>query len=132
MKFRKSLFAVAAALTLVMTLLQVSRAEAAVRVFVGRPFVRFSYGPGYYPYYYSYWPQPYYAAAPRVGEVKISTHLKDASIYVDGGYAGLSGKLKEFHLQPGNHEIQVRDSGGNTLFQNKVQVLAGKTLEIRL
>jgi len=131
MKFKKSLFAIGAALT-VMTLLQVSQVQAANRVFVARPYYRFYGGAAFSPFYYSYWPQSYYAAAPRVGDVKIDTHLKGASIYVDGGYAGMTGKLKEFPLQPGNHDIQVRDSAGNTLFQNKVQVLAGRTLEIKL
>jgi hypothetical protein len=41
MKFKKVLFAAAAALTLMVTLLPVSQVEAAGRVFVGRPFVRF-------------------------------------------------------------------------------------------
>ena len=64
--------------------------------------------------------------------MKIDSHLKGASIYVDGGFAGITGKLKEFSLQPGIHDIQVRDSAGNSLFQNKVQVLVGKTLEINV
>ena len=132
MKFKKSILVAAAALALMVTLLPVSQAEAAGRVFIGRPYYRFYGGFGYNPFYYSYWGQPYYYANPNVGDVKINTHLKGASIYVDGGLAGVTGKLKEFSLQPGNHEIQVRDSAGNTLFQNKVQVLAGRTLEIKL
>ena len=131
MKINKIIFAVTAALTLMVTLLPVSQAEAAGRAFVGGPFVRFSYGPAFYPYY-PYWPQPYYAAAPRVGDVKIDTHVKGASIYVDGGFAGLTGKLNKFPLQPGNHDIQVRDSAGNTLFQSRVQVLVGQTVQIKL
>jgi len=131
MRFKKVVLAVAAALALMVTLLPVSQAEAAGR-FGGRPFVRFYGGPAFYPYYYSYWGQPYYFAARNEGDVKINTHLKDASVYVDGGFAGITGKLKEFSLQPGNHDIQVRDSAGNTLFQNKVQVIVGKTLEIKL
>ena len=134
MKFKKSLLAAAAALALIVTLLPVSQAEAAGRVFVGRPFVRFSYGPAFYPYpyYYSTWGQPYYAVTRNEGDVKIETHVKGASIYVDGGFAGLTGKLNKFPLKPGNHDIQVRDSAGNTLFQNRVQVLVGKTVEIKL
>jgi hypothetical protein len=131
MRFKKIVLAGAAALALMVTLLPVSQVEAAGR-FGGRAFVGFYGGPAFYPYYYSYYPQAYYGAAPRVGDVKINTHLKDGSIYVDGGFAGITGKLKEFPLQPGNHDIQVRDSAGNTLFQNKVQVLVGKTLEIKL
>jgi hypothetical protein len=57
-----------------------------------------------------------YVARPNLGEVKLNTHLKDAPVYVDGGYAGVTGKLKEFQLQPGNHDIEVRDFSGRTLF----------------
>jgi len=41
-------------------------------------------------------------------EVKPNTHVKGDSIYVDGGYAGETTKLKN-DLRPGNHDIEVRD-----------------------
>jgi len=139
MKFKKGLFAAAAALALLVTLLPVSQAEAAGR-FGGRVFVgggfggRVYFGPSFYPYpyYYSYWGQPYYSVAPNAGDVKIESHVKGASIYVDGGFAGVTGKTNKFPLQPGIHDIQVKDPAGNTMFQNKVQVLVGKTVEIKL
>jgi len=67
-----------------------------------------------------------------MGTVKIQTRLKDAGIYVDGGFAGMTGKLKEFSLQPGNHDIEVRNDSGQTLFHERIQVLLGKTVEVRL
>jgi hypothetical protein len=98
-----------------------------------RPFYGFGYGfgGGYYPY----WGGPgYYGAFPlvRTGDVKIVTPVKDEMIYVDGGYAGLTGKLKKFPLRPGNHDIQLRDASGKTLYQERVQVIMGKTTEIHV
>src|SRR5580692_7959181 len=55
------------------------------------------YGSGYgYGYYSPYYPYPAYGYAPRAstGNVKIDTKIKNGTIYVDGGYAGATGKLK--------------------------------------
>jgi hypothetical protein len=89
------------------------------------------YGPGWYspwgfggPYAYGYYPTA------NSGNVKIKTELKDASVFVDGGYAGQSGKLKKFALRPGTHDIALRDPSGHTFYQERINVLKGKTLEI--
>jgi hypothetical protein len=91
------------------------------------------YGPGYWgPYWGGYWGYPYgygYGGS-AMGEVKIDTPAKDALVYVDGGYAGLSGKLRHFHLTPGTHDIELRDPSGKAFFQEHVQVIAGKTIDI--
>ena len=142
MRIRKGLFTAAIALTLITTMLDVPQATAAERVVVVRPYrvyrpvwgPTFYYPSWYYPYSYPYsygWRQVY-VAAPRTGTVKIQTRLKDAGIYVDGGFAGMTGKLKEFSLQPGNHDIEVRNDSGQTLFHERIQVLLGKTVEVRL
>jgi len=105
--------------------------SAAQRIVV-RPYAYYGAGWGptlYRPYYY---PPRVVAAAPRAGDVKIQTHLKDASIYVDGGFAGRTGKLKNFSLQPGNHDVEIRDYAGRMLFHDRVHVLAGRTVEIKL
>jgi hypothetical protein len=107
--------------------------RVAPRVVVARPaFVR----PYYYGYYgpvygYGY---PYYAgypAGPAAGEVKIDTHLKDASVYVDGGYVGPVHKFKKFWLTSGLHNVELRDTSGKSVFQERVQVLVNRTVEIR-
>jgi hypothetical protein len=85
------------------------------------------YGPGWYPYGRAYVLPP----RPATGEVKIVTKIKGDSIYVDGGFAGVTGKLKHFDLSPGNHDIEVRDPGGRTIFQERVQVIRDRTIEIR-
>src|SRR5713101_5143482 len=89
--------------------------EAAQR-FIGRPrpfivrpyYVQPYYGFGYWygPGWYYPWYQPAYVIpGSQTGEVKIVTQLKDSLVYIDGGYAGVAGKLKHFDLAPGNHDI---------------------------
>lgn len=96
------------------------------RVFVGGGF----YGPGfwglggYVPYYYG----GYYA--PPLGEVQIKTKDKGNSIFVDGGFAGRTGELKNFHIQSGNHTVELRAPNGASFYQERINVLAGKTIKI--
>jgi hypothetical protein len=80
-----------------------------------------------YPYPYAY-PPDYMAA--NFGFVKIKTDRKDASVYVDGGFADKVEKAKKFALRPGNHEIELRDSDGRMLFKEQVAVIVGKTTEL--
>ena len=112
-----------------MTLVPMS-ASAAVRGFVvvGRP-----YYPGFYgPYWGSYWGPAYpgYAYA-NSGEVKLDTKTKDAKVFIDGSYAGTTHDNRTMHLRPGSYKIEVRDEG-RALFAEKVYVVAGKTLHLRL
>src|SRR6202045_618163 len=95
-------------------------ASARPRVFIGGYF-----GPGFYgPAYYG-WDGPAYVApygvwqAPDEGKGKIETKMKDAGVYVDGGYAGTVGQLKTFPLRPGTHTIELRDPSGQTILQEK-------------
>lgn len=97
-----------------------------VRVF--RPFVGYPYP--YYPYYpYGY--APGYVVE-NVGYVKIETNRKDASVYVDGGFADQVDKAKKFALRPGTHDIELRDSDGRTMFEERVAVLVGKTTKVHV
>jgi hypothetical protein len=82
-----------------------------------------------YPYPYAY-PPDYMSS--NFGYIKLKTDRKDAKVYVDGGFADDIGKAKSFALRPGNHEIEVRDSDNRTLFHERVQVLVGKTTELRV
>ena len=125
MRIGKASMAMVIGAALIAGLAMAPRAEAA-RVIV-RPGFGYYYGPSYY---YRPWRPAYiYPAAPR-GEVKINSAVKGEAIYVDGGYAGLTGKLKKFSLQPGNHFIEVRDASGRDVFENTVRVLNGRTVEI--
>lgn len=90
------------------------------------------YGPGWYGYWGPGWyPRPAYAIGPATGEVKIDTHMKNASVYVDGGYVGPIDKFKKFQLVPGNHDVELRDLSGQTIMKQRVQVILDKTVEIR-
>jgi len=108
-------------------------ASARPRVFVGGYF-----GPGYYgpAYYGPAWYGPLWVGSyggqrgPAVGSVKFETKMKDASVYVDGGYAGTVGELKTFHLRPGSHDLELRDRDGNSIFQDRVNVVEGKTIKL--
>ena len=90
----------------------------------------------FHPYYPWGWGYPYgyppsYVAS-QYGEVKIDTHRKDLNVYIDGGYAAETKKEKKFTLRPGNHDVELRDSDGQTVFQDKVAVIVGKTTKIQV
>ena len=129
MKVRKGLVAIGFASVLAMAMVAAPRADAAAHIFV-RPAFGFYYGPG--PAWYGPWGNYWYVPAPTTGDVKVNTPVKGESIYVDGGFAGQTGKLKKFSLGPGNHQIEVRDATGRDVYQNTVHVIAGKTLDINL
>src|SRR5271155_5036599 len=102
----------------------------------GRVFIGGGFGPGWYapygywgPYgYYGYYGEGYGPTYP--GQVKLITQNKDAQVYVDGGYAGTAGKLKKFRLAPGQHDIELRDSTGKVLHEERVTVVSGKTVDV--
>jgi hypothetical protein len=82
-----------------------------------------------YPYPYAY--EPDYMAQ-NFGYVKIKTDHKDASVYVDGGFADRIEKAKKFALRPGTHDIELRDSDGRSLYHEKIAVIVGKTTELKV
>ena len=82
-----------------------------------------------YPYPYAY-PPDYMAT--NFGYVKIKTDHKDASVFVDGGFADKVEKAKKYALRPGTHKIELRDSDGRTLYKELVAVIVGKTTELRV
>ena len=111
----------------------VPMASARPRVFVGGYFGPGYYGPAYYgpSWYGPQWGGSYgYEHRPVTGSVKFQTKMKDASVYVDGGFAGTVGELKTFQLRPGTHNLELRDREGNSIFQDQVNVIAGKTLKL--
>lgn len=115
-------------------------ASARGRIIVGGGFGY--YGPAYYGWYGPAWygpgwygpyggPYGYYPGYYNSGNVKIVTHMKGNQIFVDGGFAGVTGKLKKFPLRPGKHTIEVRDRDGRRLYSENIEVIRGKTIEIR-
>ena len=65
-----------------------------------------------------------------VGKVKFDTKMKDAGVFVDGAYAGTVRQLGTFPLRPGDHDVELRNPAGQTIFQEHIDVLAGKTLKL--
>jgi hypothetical protein len=65
-----------------------------------------------------------------MGAVKIETKVKDAEIYVNGGYLGTTGEHKSFHLAPGGYKIEIREPG-RAPFTTSVYVAADRTLRIK-
>jgi hypothetical protein len=109
----------------------------------------YSSGPSWYPYYgygpsYGFgfynplWYSPYFHPGlfngfmqqPNMGRLKLTTPAKDASVYLDGAYAGSAQKLKSFWLSPGVYNLELRDENQQA-FRQKVYVLSGRTLAIR-
>lgn len=82
-----------------------------------------------YPYPYAY-PPDYMSQ--NFGYVKLDTHVKDASVFVDGGFADKVNKAKKFALRPGTHNIELRDSDGREIFHERIAVLVGKTTTLHV
>ncbi len=99
-------------------------------VFVGPGF----YAPGWYGYgtYGLGWYEPYgFVPGPTAGKIKFDTKMKDAQVYVDGGLAGTVKQLGTFPLKAGAHDLELRTTSGQTLYQEHVDVIPGKTIKIK-
>jgi hypothetical protein len=129
MRIRKSILAAALGIGVIAAALDVQTA-AARPVIIVRP----SYGFGFYgPAWYGPAWRPAYVIPQRItGDVKIETHQKQDMVYVDGGFAGQTGNLKKFSLQPGNHDIEIRNADGMTIYHQTVAVISDRTTEIKL
>lgn len=127
---KKGLLTMAAALMMLAPM----SASAAVRrvVVVGRPYVYRPFWGAYWGPSWGYWGAPYYGAYyahPNTGEVKLETKVKDAEVFINGAFAGTTKENKHMYLRPGNYNIEIRQ-GGQTAFNQKVYVTAGKTLKL--
>ena len=81
---------------------------------------------GYYPPFY---PDGFFNSGADKGELKLTGAPKDASVYVNGGYAGTIEHLKSFWLEPGTYDLAVTTADGRR-FEQRVYVLTGKTLKL--
>jgi hypothetical protein len=102
-------------------------------VFVGGYFYDPFFGP--YPWWgpaaYAY---PYFPIYDQRAQVRLIVTPKDAAVYVDGYYAGISddfdGVLQSLPLSPGGHEITVYLDGYKTVHQ-RLYLPPGKSLKVR-
>jgi hypothetical protein len=116
---KNKLMILAAAVTMALAPMTAS----AARIFVGGPVIGASfYGP--------YWGPAYAYPLPVLGEVKIDTRVKDAEVFVNGAFAGITKDAKTLHLRPGSYNIEVR-YGGQSALNQQVFVTAGKTLHLQ-
>ena len=90
------------------------------------------YGPSWYGWYGPSWgPYGYgYVSGPPAGSIKFEHTMKDVSVFVDGGFAGTVGQLKTFKLHAGTHTIELRNPDGHSFYQERVDVVPGKTLKL--
>ena len=53
-------------------------------------------------------------------------------MYIDGGFAATTDKAKTFALRPGDHDIELLDPEGQTLFHERVAVTVGNTTKLHV
>jgi hypothetical protein len=85
---------------------------------------------GYYPGYYDPWyggyggyggyePQYYSPTSPYLGGLRLKVKPKEASVYVDGYYAGIvddfNGMFQKLSIEAGPHRVEIRAPGYETL-----------------
>jgi hypothetical protein len=85
----------------------------------------FFYGPFGYNWPYGAYPEEYASA----GEVKLSTNVKDAEVFINGAFAGKASKLKTMWLNPDAYTMEVR-APGYASYTTKIYVVPGKTLQV--
>ena len=100
-----------------------ARGRGGPAIFVGGGYGFGGYDPWWGPYPYG----GYYA--PATGTIKFDTDNKDTAVYIDGGYAGTVGKLKNLSVRPGSYEVELRPTS-TPPFTQKVYVAAGKTVHV--
>jgi hypothetical protein len=110
------------------------------------------FSPGFYRYAYPYgsyyyamdsalWWDPFWASSAFYsagyfgqgngkGELRLNNAPKDASVYVNGGYAGTMDHLKSFWLDPDVYDLVLSAPDGRR-YEQRVYVLTGKTLKIQ-
>lgn len=110
----------------------------------GYPYYGFGYGWGYGGFgfavsysngFYGPWGYPYggvaYAPGPYDGALRLRVTPADATVYVDGYYAGrvedFDGTFQRLHLEPGAHQVEVKQDGFETLMF-EVKILPDRTI----
>ena len=106
----------------------------------------YPYEAGFYPYWGGFWPgiyatpsiyMPFYypgylnenARRSRLGEIRLKVEPRNASVFVDGAYAGSAENLKTFWLEPGAYDLKIEVSETSS-FNRRIYVLSGKTLKV--
>jgi len=89
------------------------------------------YDPGYGGYGGGYAPQYYSSGSAYEGALRLKVRPKEASVYVDGYYAGVvddfNGMFQKLRIEAGPHRIEVRAPGYETLVLD-VQIVPDHTI----
>jgi hypothetical protein len=115
---------------------------------VGAGYASGPFWPYYYPYgYYApsfvysslfwspYWGYPgfypvgYFNPGHGKGEIKLQAAPRNASVLIDGAYAGTADRLKTIWLEPGAYNLTVSMPGRES-YEQRIYVLSGKSLKI--
>jgi hypothetical protein len=94
------------------------------------PRFRLNFGLGYQPYGYRYRPYGYYQPygyAYSAGVVRLHFPYQ-AQVWVDDNFVG--DDMHNVTLSPGTHEIELRDGYGNIMFEQNVNVIGGRTIDV--
>ena len=78
---------------------------------------------------YPFYPAGYFQPGDGKGEVRLTTDRKDASVYLNGGYAGTADHLKTVWLDPRAYDLSV-SAPDHTTYEQRIYVLSGKSLKI--
>jgi PEGA domain len=78
---------------------------------------------------FPFYPAGYFQPGDGKGVVRLTTDPKDASVYLNGGYAGTADHLKTVWLEPGAYDLSVSASNYTT-YEQRIYVLSGKSLKI--
>lgn len=70
-----------------------------------------------------------YAQQTGRGQVKLRSAPRDASVFLDGAFAGQAGKLRTIWLDSGVYDLEVKAWTGAS-FRKRIYVLSGKSLTI--
>ncbi len=66
----------------------------------------------------------------NAGELKLSTNVKDADVYINGAFAGKAAKLKSIWLPPNEYNVEIR-AAGYAPYSERIYVLPGKTIRVQ-
>ncbi len=91
----------------------------------------FGFGGWYGPFFGPFVPYgPYPVAYSNAGEVKLSTNVKDADVFINGAFAGKASKLKSMWLPPSEYSLEIR-AAGYAPFAERIYVVPGKTIRVQ-
>ena len=64
------------------------------------------------------------------GTLRVSSRPDDAKIFIDGRQTGSTKGSLKIKLEPGSHIVRI-DKGGYELYERRVSIVAGRTVEVR-